>query len=56
MVHLVYHGECSYIKSVKWEEFKKYPNFYLDKAIEIKRCKRRIQCNKNHKVIMSFIK
>lgn len=36
---LVYHGECSYIKSVKWEEFKKYPNFYLDKAIELRDAK-----------------
>ena len=36
---LVYHGEFSYIKSVKWEEFKKYPNFYLDKAIELRDAK-----------------
>lgn len=32
----VYHGEFSYIKTITWTEFKIIPNFYLDKAIEIR--------------------
>lgn len=32
----IYRGEFSYIKSVKWEDFVLSPNFYLDKAIEIR--------------------
>lgn len=32
----VYNGEFSYIKSVKWLDFKNNPNFYLDKAIELR--------------------
>lgn len=32
-----YHiGESSYIKSIKWDDFIKEPNKYLDKAIEIR--------------------
>ena len=32
----VHHGEFSYIKSVKWDEFKNSPNYYLNKAIELR--------------------
>jgi len=32
----VYHGEYSYIKSVKWEDFISSPNYYLNKAIELR--------------------
>lgn len=32
----VYNGEFSYIKSVKWDEFKSTPNFYLDKVIALR--------------------
>jgi hypothetical protein len=31
----VYHGDFSYIQSVKWEDFKTSHNNYLDKAMEI---------------------
>lgn len=33
---IIYTGNFSYIPSVKWEEFKTRPNFYLDKAIELR--------------------
>lgn len=33
---IVHHGEFSYIKSVKWEEFKISPNNYLNKSIELR--------------------
>lgn len=29
-----YRGECSYIKAVKWEDFKKTPDSYINQAIE----------------------
>lgn len=32
----IYHGDSSYIQSVKWEDFKGSHNTYLDKAIQIK--------------------
>lgn len=32
---VLYHGDSSYIISVKWEDFRNNPNLYLDKAIEI---------------------
>jgi len=32
----VYTGESSYIQSVKWEDFKSNPNYYLNKAIELR--------------------
>jgi len=32
----VYSGDSSYVQSVRWEDFKDYPNFYLDKAIELR--------------------
>jgi hypothetical protein len=35
----VYNGEFSYIKSVKWADFKSSPTFYLDKAIELRDAK-----------------
>lgn len=33
---LVYYGDSSYINSVKWEDFRRAPNSYLDKAIELR--------------------
>lgn len=32
----IYAGDFSYIKSVKWEDFKETPNDYLKKAIELR--------------------
>lgn len=32
----VYTGDSSYIQSVKWEDFKSSPNYYLNKAIELR--------------------
>lgn len=32
----VYTGDSSYIQSVKWEDFKSNPNYYLNKAIELR--------------------
>lgn len=32
----VYTGDSSYIQSVKWEDFKSAPNYYLNKAIELR--------------------
>lgn len=32
----LYHGDSSYIQSVKWEDFKVNHNYYLNKAIEIR--------------------
>jgi len=32
----VYSGNYSFILNVKWTEFKNFPNYYLDKAIEIR--------------------
>ena len=29
-------GEGSYIKTVQWDEFNNYPNYYIEKAIEIR--------------------
>lgn len=33
---IIHQGEFSFIKTVKWNEFKKSPNYYLDKAVEIR--------------------
>lgn len=32
----VYYGDSSYIQSVKWSDFKLKPNYYLNKAIELR--------------------
>jgi hypothetical protein len=32
-----YHGEHSYILSVKWEDFKSYPDNYINRALEIRK-------------------
>lgn len=32
----IYYGDSCYIQSVTWENFKDNPNFYLDKAIELR--------------------
>jgi|SRR5690554_8200332 len=32
----VYTGDSSYIRSVKWSDFKSDPNYYLNKAIELR--------------------
>jgi hypothetical protein len=33
---IVYHGDYSYIQSVKWEDFKDFHNTHLDKALAIR--------------------
>lgn len=33
---IVYHGDYSYIQSVKWEDFKASHNTYLNKAVELR--------------------
>jgi len=35
----IYEGEFSYIKTVKWDDFIEYINFYIEKAIEIQKSK-----------------
>jgi len=32
----VYSGDCSYIQSLKWEDFIKSPGFYIDKSIDLR--------------------
>ena len=32
----IYYGDCCYIQSIKWSDFKNNLNFYLDKAIELR--------------------
>ena len=32
----VFAGDCSYIQSVKWHDFMRAPNYYIEKALEIK--------------------
>jgi hypothetical protein len=32
----IYRGEFSYIKTIKWDIFRSNPNYYLDKAIELR--------------------
>ena len=32
----VYYGDCSYIQSVKWENFVRNSSIYIDKAIELR--------------------
>lgn len=46
---IVYYGDSSYIQSVKWEEFKNNPNFYLNKAIELRDKKEDYYINKTIK-------
>lgn len=36
---VISHGECSFIKTVKWTDFKSYPNTNLNKAVEIREAK-----------------
>ena len=45
--NIVYHGDSSYIESVKWEDFKNSPNTYLDKAVEIRDKKDNYNITKN---------
>lgn len=33
---IIHHGDFSFIKTMKWEDFKIIPNYYLDKSIEIR--------------------
>ncbi len=33
---VIHHGDFSFIKTVKWSDFKSYPNMNLNKAIEIR--------------------
>ena len=44
---VLYHGDSSYIQSVKWEDFKNNPNYYLNKAIEIRNNKDQYTIKKN---------
>lgn len=46
---MIYYGDSSYIQSVKWEHFVLNPNFYLDKAIEIRNNKEAYYINKTVK-------
>lgn len=32
----IYYGDCSYIQSIKWSDFKENLNYYLDKAMELR--------------------
>lgn len=43
----IYHGDSSYIQSVKWEDFVNNPNYYLNTAIEIRDNKEAYQITKN---------
>ncbi len=45
----VYSGDCSYIQSVKWEDFKASPGKYIDKAIELRDRKDEFTLTKNLK-------
>jgi len=42
----IYHGDYSYIQSVKWEDFTNTPNYFLNKAIEIRDNKERYNLTK----------
>lgn len=33
----VYHGDCSYISSVKWDDFVRDPESYIQKAYDIQK-------------------
>jgi hypothetical protein len=44
---IIHYGEFSFIKTVKWSEFKSLPNVYLDKAIEIRNNKDLYEIKKN---------
>lgn len=45
----VYTGDCSYIQSVKWSDFKANPTKYIDKAIELRDRKEEFELRKNIK-------
>jgi hypothetical protein len=45
----VYSGDCSYVQSVKWEDFKINPTKYIDKAIELRNRKDDFELRKNIK-------
>jgi UDP-N-acetylmuramyl tripeptide synthase len=42
-----YYGESSYIESVKWKDFIKYPDLYIDKAVERQKNKYLYEITKN---------
>lgn len=44
---IVHYGDSCYIQSVKWEDFKNSPNYYLNKAIEIRNNKGQYTIKKN---------
>ncbi|MEO6177576.1 MAG: TIR domain-containing protein [Flavobacterium circumlabens] len=46
---IIYYGDCSYIQSVKWSDFKESLNFYLGKAIELRDNKDRYNITKTIK-------
>lgn len=43
----IYHGDYSYINSVKWEDFIINPSTYIDKAIELRDKKEEFELRKN---------
>lgn len=43
----VYQGDFSYIQSVKWTNFEKDPNLYIDKAVELRDKKEQYNLRKN---------
>lgn len=45
----VFSGDCSYIQSVTWVDFKINPTQYIDKAIELRDCKENFELTKNIK-------
>jgi hypothetical protein len=45
----VYYGNCCYIQSIKWSDFKNNLNFYLEKAIELRDNKDSYNINKTIK-------
>ncbi|MBD1427956.1 TIR domain-containing protein [Sphingobacterium arenae] len=45
----IYSGDSSYIQSVKWDEFKTIPNYYLNKAIELRDKKEQYNITKSVK-------
>lgn len=44
---VIHHGDFSFIKTVKWSDFKIYPNTYLNKVVEIRENKDLYNIKKN---------
>jgi hypothetical protein len=43
----IYYGDSSYVQSVKWDDFKYNPNYYLNKAIELRDAKENYNITKS---------